>query len=1157
MDGGAVLSGGYPGMPDMKSDGTFNTSADINVELGWSNVTQTPQSIKARATVGPITGQQQTFSTTGFSAGEPAVFGLNLDVSTLATGAYPVTVEVVAQFASGSISKTIHDEMVVINSLRSPFGKRFTLPSLDRLAPAISGSGAGSGSGGSSAYGGSPGGQLQGMAHIRGDNTASWYLQNGSGYTSPDGSQSTLTSVSGGFELKHKHGDVDVFNSAGLLMQKRDRNGNVTKYEYVDGNNDGIVEEVSKVIDPTGRATTYVYYAGYLQSVTDHAGRKTTYLNSGGNVISTTYPDPDGAGPLTAPVEYFSYGADGRLASKKDAENRETTFEYHPDGRLKKSIKPDGSVWQFTHMQFAGLNVSANQQGSGGVVSLIRPGSVIATVKDGRGITTTLKTDDLGNLLEKRVDGDAEHVVYERDDDGRVTKQTHINPDGAGPLGDLVTTYQYDAQGNRTRVTWPDGTFQTWAYEAQFNFPIRFVDELGRTTRFEYDAKGNLTKEIHDVTVLGAGPGDPGTPGKLWQNQANRFDVNKDSVISELDKTAISTHSKFGTTLPPTLTAGNTPAPASYLDVTGDGIANQQDIDAITDRLTGSSPTTRFEYGPVGGLNGLLTRVTDPRSYRTEYTYGGIITALDYGRLTKVVTAVGSTVEGQTTYKYDQPGHVIETREKIDGTLANDLITKFIYDNLDRLTQRTDPFVSSTTPLTTSYLYDKVGNLIEVRDPQYAGDNRRNTRYEYDGLNHVKKITYPVPTGTDDAQRPTVLFTYDANGNLASQTDVLGRVTTFGYDQANRQNYVRLPGATLNEATTLTFDTQGHVLSSKDALQNETKYRYDNRGRLVEVTQPNPGTAAPVTKYEHDVAGQLIAIIDPLNRRTDYTYDSVGRQIGVLQPKPNATATSGNASIRPRTVSAYDPAGNLTGVFDPLGNPTEFAYNERNWLVKTTQADPDGPSMPLLRPVTQYGYNRIGQQTDVTDPLGRATRNVYNHGWLQQTVYGLGSVDQSTITLGYDLVGNLSVYNNNGVLTKYTYDRLNRVLTVAERNKTAATTYGYNAAGQVLSVADELGRTTTYEYDTHGRVSKVIEPDPDGSLSTYQPAFTTYTYDAVGHLLTETDALDQTTTQHYDALYRRDWTQDPLGNKTTFQYDAVGNLLGTVRLSPHARRKAA
>ncbi|MCG8586758.1 MAG: DUF3836 domain-containing protein, partial [Pirellulales bacterium] len=112
-------------------------------------------------------------------------------------------------------------------------------------------------------------------------------------------------------------------------------------------------------------------------------------------------------------------------------------------------------------------------------------------------------------------------------------------------------------------------------------------------------------------------------------------------------------------------------------------------------------------------------------------------------------------------------------------------------------------------------------------------------------------------------------------------------------------------------------------------------------------------------------------------------------------------------------------------------------------------------------------------------------------------------------------------------------------------------------AGEVISHTDELGRTTTYEYDDRGRVIREVYPDPDGAGSE-KPPIMTYEYDLYDRLITEVyvlgdedatpgtpaagDEADLVTTYEYDDLHRLISETDGNGDETTYTYDFQSNL---------------
>jgi RHS repeat-associated protein len=100
----------------------------------------------------------------------------------------------------------------------------------------------------------------------------------------------------------------------------------------------------------------------------------------------------------------------------------------------------------------------------------------------------------------------------------------------------------------------------------------------------------------------------------------------------------------------------------------------------------------------------------------------------------------------------------------------------------------------------------------------------------------------------------------------------------------------------------------------------------------------------------------------------------------------------------------------------------------------------------------------------------------------------------------------------------------------------------YTARGELASITDELGHTTSYAYDEVGQlISKVT---PRGNLTGANPSDYTWSYahDANGNLTSVIDSLGHETTSSYDALNRRISVTDPLSHTISFSYDANDNV---------------
>ena len=151
------------------------------------------------------------------------------------------------------------------------------------------------------------------------------------------------------------------------------------------------------------------------------------------------------------------------------------------------------------------------------------------------------------------------------------------------------------------------------------------------------------------------------------------------------------------------------------------------------------------------------------------------------------------------------------------------------------------------------------------------------------------------------------------------------------------------------------------------------------------------------------------------------------------------------------------------------------------------------------------------------------------------------------------------------IVTQYDYDPVLHHLTsvtVAEGDAKARTTaYGYDAADRVNQVTAPNGQVTDSVFDALGRLTKrTATLDAEGakyteSFTYYQTGElkvhsdirgdTTHVYDAIGHLKTLTNPLNQVTKTDYDSEGNLTQTTDALDRVTSYTYDALGRLSTT------------
>ncbi len=192
-----------------------------------------------------------------------------------------------------------------------------------------------------------------------------------------------------------------------------------------------------------------------------------------------------------------------------------------------------------------------------------------------------------------------------------------------------------------------------------------------------------------------------------------------------------------------------------------------------------------------------------------------------------------------------------------------------------------------------------------------------------------------------------------------------------------------------------------------------------------------------------------------------------------------------------------------------------------------------------------YTYNDIDGQ-----PINGLTVGVDAFGetdYLTLDYNGLGQLVEEVqiggITTAYEqdsqgrLIMSTLPYTNtqNRRELETEYDALGRPINAETRD--GMTNYAY-PSWQVTTVTDALGSTTVYELGSLGRVMTVIEPGPEGSVTTsYQ-----YRDNTTNPSLVIMGPDGITTTIHYDSLGRKTALDDPDMGQWAYTYDERGNL---------------
>ncbi len=412
--------------------------------------------------------------------------------------------------------------------------------------------------------------------------------------------------------------------------------------------------------------------------------------------------------------------------------------------------------------------------------------------------------------------------------------------------GDLIEIT--DAQGNTKRMMYdslrrnialsdPDRGAMIYDYDDVGNL-IRTTDARGQQIAYSFDFANRLVSE--NYLDQGGGPADPVDVQYV-------YDLPSENVAR----------------------GDGTSATAAF---TGGRLASVADLSGQEHR----------SYDARGNLAWMVKRIRDPQldvltPFMTGFTYDMMdrIVEVHYPDGDRCVYAYnsasflesadggpgGQVLIASATYE--------PTGQRASCVYGNGTVTTYGYDSRDRLTSLHTSSGLAGDVMHYAYDFDPASNVVAINDlrpfdgPQGvpADSSRRNTqRFDYDGLYRLTRARY-TPTSPDKATLGTIHYSYDAIGNMLSQTSDapkahLGDMTYAG-GRADRPG--RLPGQ-LPGPHALTSTASGGV------------YGYDDNGNM---------TAADGATLTWDFKDRLIRYeVGKVEAR--YTYDYTGRRITKL-----------------------------------------------------------------------------------------------------------------------------------------------------------------------------------------------------------------------------------------------------------------------------------
>jgi YD repeat-containing protein len=346
-----------------------------------------------------------------------------------------------------------------------------------------------------------------------------------------------------------------------------------------------------------------------------------------------------------------------------------------------------------------------------------------------------------------------------------------------------------------------------------------------------------------------------------------------------------------------------------------------------------------------------------------------------------------------TATHYDAHDRMIRTIKDYQRLNQN---TEYKRDELGRLLKTTD-----ARGLSMVYGYDPRGNIVGKNMPEWTMSAVRASGYP--------DLPYQLRYQYDDGDK-LILESWGNDLQIRHVYDIMGRETALctsqdgkipncadGSSQLRRRFYydrdergLERPFSRGKMSVALSYDESGRPISRID-------YFYNNQGLVEKQVFDNHGQIMEL-RYKYDNTGRIKSLTDPEGRVIRYAHDNLGR----LKNFFGLPAISVNGSVVVSDVE-YDPKGRVKRVVHGNGTQTDYSYDDRNFLRSL-----------------DHGLDLKGNR-----------------------IY--------TVSLSYDLAGNIKKIMNGSTWADLFYDRLHRLDRVDDRGFFGLSfDYDYDATGNLL-----------------------------------------------------------------------------------------------------------
>ncbi|RRJ54792.1 RHS repeat protein [Paenibacillus oralis] len=732
----------------------------------------------------------------------------------------------------------------------------------------------------------------------------------------------------------------------------------------------------------------------------------------------------------------------------------------------------------------------------------------LVRVENELGQRIELHYDEQG-FLQQVIDSVGRVLDITTDTAGRITKVAHVyrtNPDS--PLSErreVLVQYRYNEAGDLTAIT--DALGQTTYQTYDQHLMTEKKDRNGYSFYWRYDGPTTGARCVHTW-------GEDG----LLEGRIAYFDGYNEVTNSQGHTT------KYEYTPEYYCTAITNPLGGRYeytYSDTADLLSETDEDGRLTQYVYDELGQLVQTIQPDGGSwqymyseQGQLLQVTDPEGGSQAWDYD------EQGRLNRVVSADGTA----TTLVYDERHRICEVRNPQDAA------TMLEYDDHYNLTRMTLPdgtgaewsynhrgeFLQTTSPLGANqyFTYDALGRVVRTELPdgnviklQYnayeeviaAEDSKQRVTFGYTPLGQMtwreakgKRVELAYNneeelTAVVNEHGERYELERDANGEIVRET---------GFDGIVRQ-YVRGPGRLLERVerpggrwTAFNYDDMGRITQTAYSDEMTETFKYNRIGALLETANP-----FATVKLEYDATGRLIQ-----EWRDKYWIASKYDELG-------------NRSVVSSSLGAHiNMDRDMLGRISQLQAEQKVQEQAQNGH-GTSQA---GAGMPWTAQMT---YNKLGLEIERLLPGGVVSKWQYDIiGRPERHSVSSGGRESRKRRYTWDINYRLKSLTNEltGKGIRYNYDDFGTLIGASDEfdkifrmaddvgnlyssghrtdRKYGAggrllefqgTKYSYDEEGQLIEKLEQDGSRWRYEYYGNGMMSKVVRPDEQEVVFTY------------------------------------------------------------------------